>query len=332
MGEQKGPRPGFQRYASYTEQGRYSDCVFEIDGRFVPTRGFVDEVATRHALRFLEERRDGPFLAWVGLKSPHGPRFRNNPHKGEYAGVPVRELANAGAHPPFPLQDEWDALAKNAGEELSRPAETGGASWRRRAQTVLMEDRPATTTTGSSRRRARGCFRGLDDSGSPRTRSSLRRRRLPRGRARIVGKRVRESMRSRCSCAPLVPRSHAEQLVLNVDLADDAGAPIPAACAALAAPAARRSAGSLARGLLFENTASSTSLPDRSRCHARGEKLVLYDERPEWTELFDLATDPGETVNLARDPAHAADVERLRARLEQLDRELGPRPKRVRAK
>ena len=41
-------------------------------------------------------------------------------------------------------------------------------------------------------------------------------------------------------------------------------------------------------------------------------KLIKYPGHDEWTEMFDLASDPYEMKNLAAEPAHAA----LRAKLE----------------
>lgn len=52
-------------------------------------------------------------------------------------------------------------------------------------------------------------------------------------------------------------------------------------------------------------------------------KLIHFWEQPEEWELYDLQTDPDETVNLAGRSEHAPTMLRLRARLEQLRREVG---------
>ena len=44
-------------------------------------------------------------------------------------------------------------------------------------------------------------------------------------------------------------------------------------------------------------------------------KRVEYPGRPEWTQVFDLRTDPLEMRNLAQDPAAASLSEDLRERL-----------------
>jgi arylsulfatase A-like enzyme len=61
-------------------------------------------------------------------------------------------------------------------------------------------------------------------------------------------------------------------------------------------------------------------------------KLVHFWEQPEEWELYDLQTDPDETVNLAARPEQRSRIAELRRRLEALRRELndadppGPRP------
>ena len=50
--------------------------------------------------------------------------------------------------------------------------------------------------------------------------------------------------------------------------------------------------------------------------------MAAYMNRPRF-ELYHLTEDPQETRNLADDPAHAATLHRLRATLEQLQRETG---------
>ncbi len=52
-------------------------------------------------------------------------------------------------------------------------------------------------------------------------------------------------------------------------------------------------------------------------------KLIHFYEQPEEWELYDLRTDPDETVNLAARPEQSARLRELRERLEALRRELG---------
>ncbi|MGH7548310.1 MAG: sulfatase/phosphatase domain-containing protein [Gemmatimonadales bacterium] len=52
-------------------------------------------------------------------------------------------------------------------------------------------------------------------------------------------------------------------------------------------------------------------------------KLIHFWEQPEEWELYDLRSDPDETVNLAGRREQRAVLERLKRRLEELRRELG---------
>ena len=52
--------------------------------------------------------------------------------------------------------------------------------------------------------------------------------------------------------------------------------------------------------------------PETTAVRTSDAKLIKYPGHDEWTEMFNLASDPYEMKNLAADPAHAA----LRAKLE----------------
>jgi arylsulfatase A-like enzyme len=68
-------------------------------------------------------------------------------------------------------------------------------------------------------------------------------------------------------------------------------------------------------------------IPTQLALRAPDAKLIVYPGRPEWTELFDLADDPGEERNLARDPRHAALLERMRSGLMDEASALGLDPR-----
>ena len=51
----------------------YFDPKLEHNGRMVQTRGFITDVISDYALRFIEEQRDRPFFCYVPYNAPHTP-------------------------------------------------------------------------------------------------------------------------------------------------------------------------------------------------------------------------------------------------------------------
>ena len=72
-------RPGFDYVASFIGQGKYVDCPILFNGMQTPTKGWIDDVSTDYATKFLDEQpKSKPFFLWLGFKSPHGPRGGEN--------------------------------------------------------------------------------------------------------------------------------------------------------------------------------------------------------------------------------------------------------------
>jgi arylsulfatase A-like enzyme len=81
------------------------------------------------------------------------------------------------------------------------------------------------------------------------------------------------------------------------------------------------------RAFLYEFFAEpSFEIPTQLALRTSDAKLIVYPGHPEWTELFDLASDPGEQRNLARDPEHSAQLEALHVALEREANAVGLDP------
>jgi len=80
------PRPGFDRWISFPGQGRYNDQSLNIDGVVTETDGYVTDLLTDHALAFIEEQRDSPFLLYLSHKAVHSPFTAAERHLGSYQG------------------------------------------------------------------------------------------------------------------------------------------------------------------------------------------------------------------------------------------------------
>lgn len=66
------PRPGFDRWVSFMGQGVYVDPDLNIDGAVVKATGYMTDLLTDEAVRFIEAVPDSqPFLAVIAQKASH---------------------------------------------------------------------------------------------------------------------------------------------------------------------------------------------------------------------------------------------------------------------
>jgi arylsulfatase A-like enzyme len=66
---------GFDEYFGHTSGhwGEYFDPPLEEDGRIVRGKGYIVDLCTDRALRFIERNKAGPFLCYVPFTTPHSP-------------------------------------------------------------------------------------------------------------------------------------------------------------------------------------------------------------------------------------------------------------------
>ena len=66
---------GFDEYFGYTSGhwGEYFDAPLEDDGRMIRSKGYIVDVCTNRALRFIDANKDKPFLCYVPFTTPHTP-------------------------------------------------------------------------------------------------------------------------------------------------------------------------------------------------------------------------------------------------------------------
>lgn len=91
------PRPGFDRWASFRGQGSYRDPVINFDGKQRKVNGYVTDILTQEALRFIAEDDGRPFMLYLGHKAPHVDFVPAERHKDLYATDPIpypKSMAN----------------------------------------------------------------------------------------------------------------------------------------------------------------------------------------------------------------------------------------------
>jgi len=71
MGNDPTPRPGFNTWAAIPGQGRTTDPELFEDGRVHVVEGYVTDVLTDRAVKFIERDRDQPFFLYLSHKAVH---------------------------------------------------------------------------------------------------------------------------------------------------------------------------------------------------------------------------------------------------------------------
>ncbi len=95
---------GFDEYFGHTSGhwGEYFDAPLEENGRMVRTRGYIVDVCTDRALRFIDRNKDQPFVCYIPFTTPHSPwaapesdwrRFQDKPLT-QTATDPTKETAD----------------------------------------------------------------------------------------------------------------------------------------------------------------------------------------------------------------------------------------------
>jgi arylsulfatase A-like enzyme len=322
----KGQRkpPGFDYRATYTGHGRYMDCPFIVNGKDVPTTGWVDDVATDYAIGFIEKQKNSakPWSLILGFKTPHGPFVPPARTKDLYTGEVARTVPNVNtpaiyvkkpnqpAKEPKPVPPTMPtsldyfrcvkAMDDCVGRLLDSLDQTGFAS-----NTIVI-------FTSDN-----GIYLGAHRLGDKRSAydESLRVPFLVR--APFLG--------------PAARGRTVDEMVLNLDLAqtllDFAGVKAP-----------KEMQGQSWRPLLTDNNVSwrkswfyeyfaenqkDTNVPDITAVRTADAKLIKYPGFRAYTELFDLKADPYEINNLINDPAAAELKAKMLAEHDRLAKEIG---------
>ncbi len=317
MGDQKA-RPGFQYVASFINQGIYQNCPFEINGTVTPTTGWVDDVSTDFAIDWIKQNSTSPFSLVLGFKSPHNkrggdnlPERLRNLYEGkttrptpncETVAIYMKPLVEAGkglevAYSDNSFQLDYLRHIKGIDENLGRLLDTLD-------QLKLSEDTVVVYTSDN------GFFLGEHGLGDKRAlyEEGLRIPFIVRyPRLFPKGKRV-------------------DQMVINQDLAptylDLAGLPAHPGMhgrsfkeLALGNPPA-----DWRRSFLCYYRKDLGPTPTCRGIRTEDAKLIVYKDKPEWTEVYDLKNDPYE---LNRLPADGPLARHLSAELEKQMKAVG---------
>ncbi|MGQ9771101.1 MAG: sulfatase-like hydrolase/transferase [Thermogutta sp.] len=316
-------RPAFDFFASFVGQGVYFNCPLLVQGQETPTEGWVDDVTTDYAIKFIREhsQKKKPWLVVLGFKSPHGPFTPPERAKDRFAGCLAKRPPNFAVRPPYLPEARQKPVETPAAEVSEVPvnldyfrAISGVDDCVGRILAALEQFNVADDTLIIFQS-DNGFYLGEHGLGDKRSAydESLRIPLLARYPKSIVKGLVRDEM------------------VLNLDLAptilDFAGIPKPKEMQGESwRPLAEGKQVPWRQSWLYEYFAEkqrNSRVPDIVAVRTQSAKLITYPGHDDWTELFDLKTDPYETRNLYNDPT-AGDLRReLEAELQRLKQEVG---------
>lgn len=298
-------RPGFDYVASFIGQGKYVDCPILFNGKQTPTTGWIDDVSTDYATKFLDEQpKDKPFFLWLGFKSPHGPRGGENlPERarGLYADKESRPVPNLDV-PAIFNRDELQT--PNDRPQRKKQQLEGHRAYMRHITAIddcvgrvlaALDKNGQTGNTVIIVASDNGYYLGEHQLGDKRS---------------AYDESLRVPLLIHTPGGSASRGATSDAMVLNIDYAptilDLAGAqPLPEAQGRSLRPVLAGAAPKDWRTSFFyeyfkePNFVSPTVLALRTTTH----KLITYPGHEEWTEIFELSQDSYELKNLVGDKA-----------------------------
>ncbi len=299
-------RPGFGYVASFIGQGRYNNCPILLNGREIPTQGWIDDVSTDYAIKFIEQQtKEKPFFLWLGFKSPHGPRGGESlpeKYRDLYAGQESRPVPNLNV--PAVFRKPNVASSRREGRQFDVDGRAFEAH-RAYMQHITAIDGCVGRVLAALQAAGQAdntIVIVASDNG------------FYLGEHRLGDKRSAYDESLRTPLLIHVPGKSAKRdatsdaMVLNIDYAptilDFAGAkPLPDTQGrSMRAILEGEAPGNWRKAFFYEyfkepKFASPTVLAYRTET----QKLITYPGHEEWTEVFDLASDPYELKNLVTD-------------------------------
>ncbi|MGH9456583.1 MAG: sulfatase family protein [Thermoanaerobaculia bacterium] len=323
-GHSADPQPGFDRWVSFPGQGWYEENELNVDGKTVPTKGYITDVLTDYAIDFLE-KQDGeqPFFLYLSHKAVHAEFVPAPRHRGRYADAELRYPETmAATEQNYDDKPKW-VYEQRFGWHGVDYAYHGQMDfdtfYRRYAETLLAVDDSVGRVLDQLEKSGLAddtLVVYMGDNG------------FSFGEHGLIDKRhaYEESMRvPMVAWAPgtIEAGSAVEEMVLNVDVAptflEAAGVPVPDWMNG-------RSFLPLLRGGDLEDWRDAFvyiyyweyNFPHTPTVFALREdryKYMFYHGLWDKNELYDLETDPHETTNLIASPAHGEIAERMRKEL-----------------
>jgi len=339
MSKSAEPRPGYDYWLSFEWQGEYIDPKLNEDGRNFQAKGYVTDLLTDSAVKFIGRDRDKPFCLTLSHKAMHGDFIPAERHKNLYK--PSDLIEPKSYKDDFSDKPRWLRELRVRGGKLQKPVPPGGIPDR------IAPNEWDPTDDGLNQKHLNylRTLAAVDESAG-RVLDTLREKGLLDNTLiffagdngffmqehRLTDKRLayEESIRIPFLAGGFGitrPGRTVDQMVMNIDMCPTmlelAGVPIPksvqgrslAPLLAAQPPADWRD--SFVYRYYRENWLPG--YPSLVALRTQDWVYIRYPEIEDIDELYDLRNDAAQMHNLALDPAAKPRIEKMRA---ELDRRL----------
>jgi N-acetylglucosamine-6-sulfatase len=342
------PRPGFDYWLSFGGQGQHIDPELNENGTDFKAEGYMTDILTDYATRWLDRDRERPFCLYLSHKAIHGPFTPAERHKDAFAGVEIPEPPSF--RDTFKGKPEWIRAGFVRGARREQwlanrdkpiPAELEPGVWDPKAENRLNYYRMMLSVDESvgqvlSTLEKLGV---LDETVVMFTSDNG----YFQGEHRRGDKRLmyEESIR-----IPLLVRfpgvaqvgATPDEMVLNIDVAptllDLAGVEPPDVMQGMSfRPLLESRRVDWRESWLYEYFQEGwlPGIPTMFGVRTNRWKYITYPDIEDIDELYDLRRDRYEMTNLAEDPEHADQLAEMRDELQHLLEETNyapaPKPK-----
>jgi N-acetylglucosamine-6-sulfatase len=116
MGEAKDdPRAGFDHWVSFKGQGLYYNPDLNVDGQRIKSKGYVSDILTDYAIKWLKKKRNKPFFLFLSHKAVHAMFEPAQRHLGKYDKVELEYPANmANTEENYKNKPRWVREQRNS--------------------------------------------------------------------------------------------------------------------------------------------------------------------------------------------------------------------------
>jgi len=113
---------GFDEYYGFTSGhwGEYFDAPLEHNGKPVRGKGYVADDFTDHALAFIEQNKERPFLCYLPFNTPHSPWAVPDKYWQRYKDKPITQRGNDGERETVEVTRCVLAMTENLDDNVGR--------------------------------------------------------------------------------------------------------------------------------------------------------------------------------------------------------------------